>query len=286
MKKLLLLFFVFSLACSSPKMSEKEIVTVSILPQKFFVEKIAGDMLDVQVLVPPGASPATYSLLPSQMRSLSRSLAWLRIGKIGFEEAWHDKIEEGNPNLKVFDTSVSANWIAGEEEQHGDHIHLHGIDPHIWMSPDEVLRIAEHSLHALIELFPKHKALFLERFEVFKNEIKLLDQELQNKFDGLKERKFLIFHPSLSYFARQYQLEQIAMEVDGKEPSPKYLMEVVCRARESQIKVVFIQKEFDQENAQQLANEIQGKVVQLDPLNENWNAQLRKIADKIVGASK
>ena len=286
MKKLLLLVFILGLACSSPKKNGKEILTVSILPQKYFVEKIAGDLLEVQVLVPPGASPATYSLLPSQMRDLSRSIAWLRIGKIGFEEAWHDKIEEGNPDLKVFDTSASADWIAGEQQQHGDHIHLHGIDPHIWLAPNEVTKIAVNTSLALTELFPEKKEFFTENLKAFKNEIDALDQELRQKFEGLKNRKFLTFHPSLTYLARQYNLEQVSLEIDGKEPSPKYMGQLVEHAREEGIHVVFIQKEFDKENAAQLAKEIQGSVVQIDPLNENWAAQLHEIADKIVEASK
>jgi zinc transport system substrate-binding protein len=286
MRKLLPLVFIFLLACGAPQKGDKKLITVSILPQKFFVEKIAGDFFDVQVLVPPGASPATYSLVPSQMKGLSRSLAWFRIGKIGFEEAWYQKIEDTNPNLKVFDTSKMADWIASNEEQHSDHEHDNGIDPHIWMAPDEVLKIAELTAQAFIKLVPEKQAYFESNLDTFKKEIHALDQELKHKFEGITNRKFLIFHPSLTYLAREYDLTQVAVEVEGKEPSPRYMSLLVEQARDEGIRVIFIQKEFDMENARQLADEIQGDVVQIDPLNENWEAQLREIADKIVEAAR
>jgi zinc transport system substrate-binding protein len=286
MKRLLLLALLFGMACSSSKNEESDFITVTILPQKYFVEKIAGDLLRVQVLVPPGVGPETYSMVPSQMKELSGSLAWLRIGKIGFEDAWSEKIAQANPDLKVFDTSQQADWIADEIVQHGDHVHAHGVDPHIWMSPAEVQKIADLTYQALASLFPDKAELFKQNYEAFRTEIELLDNELLSQFEGLENREFLIFHPALSYLARDYDLEQISLEVDGKEPSPKYMSELVRHAREMGIRVVFIQKEFDKENAQQLAKELEGDVVQIDPLAENWAEGLRDIANKIVAASK
>lgn len=285
MKQLFVLVFILAVACTAQKTSEKDLVTVSILPQKYIVEKIAGDLVDVQVLVPPGASPSTYSLVPSQMKDLSRSKVWLRIGKIGFEDAWHEKIEQGNPDLKVFDTSRMAEWIAAEEEVHGDHVHLHGIDPHIWMSPEEVEQIAELTYQALADLYPDKSAAFNANFEAFRSEVDVLDEDLIRQFDGLENRKFIIFHPALTYLARDYGLEQVSLEIDGKEPSAKHMSQLVKTAKDEGIRVVFIQKEFDQENARQLAEELDGEVVQIDPLNENWEEQIREIAEKLIEAA-
>ncbi len=285
MKQLFVFVFILAVACTAQKTSEKDLVTVSILPQKYIVEKIAGDLVDVQVLVPPGASPSTYSLVPSQMKDLSRSKVWLRIGKIGFEDAWHEKIEQGNPDLKVFDTSRMAEWIAAEEEVHGDHVHLHGIDPHIWMSPEEVEQIAELTYQALADLYPDKSAAFNTNFEAFRSEIDVLDEDLIRQFDGLENRKFIIFHPALTYLARDYGLEQVSLEIDGKEPSAKHMSQLVKTAKDEGIRVVFIQKEFDQENARQLAEELDGEVVQIDPLNENWEEQIREIAEKLIEAA-
>jgi zinc transport system substrate-binding protein len=271
--------------CTTKPATDKMIISVTILPQKYFVEKIAGDLVQVHVLVPPGASPELYSLMPSQMKELSRSAAWMRIGKIGFEEGWIDKIRQSTPGLKIFDTSVHADWIAGEEE-HGEHVHLHGIDPHIWSAPDEVRNIVTETYQALSILLPENKEILKRNYESFMQEIDQLDQDLKDQFVQLKNRKFLIFHPALTYFARRYNLEQIALEVDGKEPSPRYMRSLIEKAKSENIRVILIQKEFDAENARQLAKEIGGEVVQIDPLNEQWDKQLREIAKKIIAASE
>lgn len=287
MKKFILLLMVIASACHSGPSGDNMIISVSIFPQKYFVEKIAGELVQVRVLVPPGASPELYSLMPSQMRELAGSAAWLRIGRVGFEESWHDKIRQSTPGLKIFDTSLQADWITGEEgeETHGDHTHTHGIDPHIWSSPDEVRKIVTETYRALISLLPEKKEILTRNYELFLTEIDQLDQELKATLNPLKNRKFLIFHPALTYFARQYQLEQIALEVDGKEPSPKHMRSIVEEARAENIRIIFIQKEFDAENAQQLAREIGGEVVQIDPLSEQWDQQLKAIAKKIAASA-
>lgn len=287
MKKLILLLAIIAVGCNSGPSGHKMIISVSILPQKYFVEKIAGELVQVHVLVPPGASPELYSLMPSQMRELSKSAAWLRIGKVGFEESWHEKIRQSTPGLKIFDTAVQADWIAGdeEEESHGDHVHLHGIDPHIWSSPDEVKKIVNETYRALTSLLPEKENILKHNYESFVNEIDQLNQDIKATLSQLENRKFLIFHPALTYFARQYQLEQIALEVDGKEPSPKHMRSLIEEARSENIRIIFIQKEFDAENAQQLAREIRGEVVQIDPLSEQWDKQLRDIAQKIAAVS-
>jgi zinc transport system substrate-binding protein len=271
--------------CNTKPSDGKMIISVSILPQKYFVEKIAGDLVQVNVLVPPGASPELYSLMPSQMKDLSKSAAWLRIGKIGFEESWTGKISQSTPGIKIFDTSVQADWITGEEG-HGGHVHLHGFDPHIWSSPAEAKKIVTETYHALSSLLPENKDILNRNYESFMKEIDRLNQELKTRFDQLENRKFLIFHPALTYFARQYNLEQIALEVDGKEPSPRYMRSLIEKTKSENIHVIFIQKEFDAENARQLANEIDAEVIRIDPLNEQWDKQLREIAQKILTASE
>ncbi|WP_372773980.1 metal ABC transporter solute-binding protein, Zn/Mn family [Mangrovibacterium sp.] len=268
MRKLFAFIFIFSMACSGPTKSGKPTIAVTILPQKYFVEQLAGDLVTVNVLVPPGASPELYSLMPSQMTGLSSTLAWIGIGKIGFEEGWVDKIRESNPNLKYFDSSAQADWIAGKEEVHGDHVHLHGVDPHIWSAPDEVKKLVNETYKALVQVLPEHRELLLANHNRFQTEIDSLDADLKATFEKLPSKKFLIFHPSLTYLARQYGLEQVAMEIDGKEPSPKHLKELAEIAKNENIKAIFVQKEFNMENARQMAREIGGEVIQIDPLNE------------------
>ncbi len=286
MRKVFAFIFLLAVACSAPQKSEKPTIAVTIIPQKYFVEKIAGDLVEVNVLVPPGASPELYALIPSQMTGLSTTMAWLGIGQIGFEQGWVDKIRKSNPNLKFFDTSVQADWIAGETVEHGDHVHLHGIDPHIWSAPGEVRKIADESYKALASLLPEHAETFQKNYQQFLSEIDELDAELTTKFEALPTKKFLIFHPALTYLAREYGLEQIALEVDGKEPSPKHLKELAEMAKAANIKAIFVQKEFNMDNARQMANEIGGEVIQVDPLGEDWVGQLRDIATKITAAEQ
>ncbi|MGE4587030.1 MAG: metal ABC transporter solute-binding protein, Zn/Mn family [Mangrovibacterium sp.] len=274
-----------ALGCQPRRTGDKLQIAVSILPQKYFVEKLAGDLVRVHVLVPPGSSPELYALMPSQMKELSASTAWLRIGKIGFEESWAGKIRAGKPGLQIFDTSVQADWIAGEEE-HNSRVHRHGTDPHIWLSPAEVRKIVTETHRALLQLLPARKEMLSRNYTDFIREIDALDRELTTLFAPLKNRSFLIFHPALSYLARDYQLEQLALETDGKEPSARHMQQLVRQARARHISVVLIQKEFDTENARQLAREIGGEVVQIDPLSENWTEELRKIARKIAGAQE
>ena len=285
MKKLLYISFLFLLVgCVTRQTIDKPIIAVTILPQKYFVEKIAGDFVHVYVIVPPGSGAELYSPKPSQMKELANSKAWMQIGQIGFEQSWKEKIKQNSPNTKIFDTSVQTDWIAAEVEEHGDHVHLHGIDPHIWMAPNEVLQMAEEIVKALNILFPDKAKEFNTNYQVFINEINLLDNDLKAALENVPNRKFLIFHPALGYFARQYNFEQIAMEVDGKEPSARQIQDLVNLARQENIKTIFVQKEFSIRNADLLAKEIDARIVMIDPLAEDWNGQLREIAKKIATA--
>jgi len=147
MKHILILLIVTGLlfSCGSNKNKtnkQSDIITVSILPQKTFVEKIAGDDFKINVLIPSGASPATYTLLPSQLKAISSSALWFRIGYIGFEHSWKDKIQEANQQMKVVDLSNGLDLIAEEKVQHGNHFHRGGVDPHIWLSPVLVKKMA------------------------------------------------------------------------------------------------------------------------------------------------
>ncbi len=282
MKRYLSILLVILFACqSTQKADQKDIITVSILPQKYFIERIAGDFVSVNVLIPPGASPATYSLIPSQLKNIAHSKAWLRMEYLGFELSWAKKIENANRHMKIFTLSKGINFITEEDEEHGDHHHEGGVDPHFWMSPHEVSIIAGNTLKALIQLYPAHEKMFLENFEKLKTDIAEVDKHISEVLANVKKRSFLIFHPALSYFARQYGLEQIALENMGKEPSPKHMKEVVLFARDKNIRVIFIQKEFDRENAQIIAEEIGGKVIQINPLNYDWVEQMNEITSNM-----
>ncbi|MDX8337666.1 zinc ABC transporter substrate-binding protein [Draconibacterium sp. IB214405] len=283
MKRIMLLLILASLfvACGNQKKEKKEavadVVTVSILPQKTFVEKIAGDDFEVNVLIPPGSSPAAYTLLPSQLKDISRSAIWFRIGYIGFEHSWKDKIEQANTKMKVVNISEDLDLIADHIEQHGDHVHIDGIDPHVWLSPTLVKQMAKVILDELSALKPEKTNDYKANYMRFVKECDQLDVDLKKQLKDFEGKKFIVFHPSLSYYAREYGLEQFSLETGGKEPTPQQLREVVDMAKSEGIKVIYIQSEFDREHARVFADEIGGEIVEVWPLNPEWEENLRQM---------
>ena len=284
MKNYLYLLFVILVACQSKPKDTSNMVSVSILPQKYFVEQIAGNLMQVNVLVPPGSSPHNYEVLPSQMKDLSKSKVWLQVGLLTLEDALKNKLADINKNLAIVNSSEGIIPIAGSEHEEPGHEHSanEAFDPHIWLAPAEVKIMAKHTLDALKVGFPKHSIAFDENYTRFIARIDSVSAVIDQKLSSLKNRNILIFHPALAYFARQFNLSQIALEFDGKEPSPKHMKEIVDLAHQQNIHVIFIQKEFDPAFAQQLSREIDGKVVIIDPLDYNWEKQMLDITEKIA----
>jgi len=284
MNKIIYALVIMLFACQ-PKLKETaKMVSVSILPQKYFVEQIAGNLVQVNVLVPPGSSPHNYEVLPSQMKDLAKSKVWLQIGLLTFEDAWKDKYAEINKDLAIVNCSEGIKTIAGSdcEEEGQGHEHSGAFDPHIWLAPAEVKIMAQNTLVALKAGFPEHGAAFQANYSRFISKVDSLSKIIDQKLAPLINRNILIFHPALAYYARQFNLKQIPLELDGKEPSPRHMKDIIDLAREQNIRIVFIQKEFDSENALQLSREIGGEVVIIDPLDYNWEKQIMDITEKIA----
>ncbi len=272
--------------CVNPKATNnKPTVTVSIVPQKFFVEKIAGDRFNINIMIPPGGSPATYEPTPQQMMQLSASEAYFRIGHISFEKAWMPKIASVNKQMKIYDTSEGLSLIAEEAfgEVHTDshgHAHSHdGYNPHIWLSPDLVKKQAENIYKALAELYPEYKdsmALNLQKFAAQCDSVHhVLDKQLKNAGGT----SFIVYHPVWSYLARDYQLVQVAIEHNGKEATADKLKRVIDYANEHNIRIVFVQKEFSDAQAKTIAKEIHGDVALMNPLDEDWFNTMREFGE-------
>ena len=287
MKKVILFLAIaisFS-ACNSKKTQNDnagKFITVSILPQKKFVEKIVGDDFKVNVLIPPGTSPAAYTLLPSQMEEISKSAIWFRIGYIGFEHSWQDKIAQANSKMKVVDLSEGLDLIAQVKEQHGDHFHLSGVDPHIWLSPVLVKEMAKRILDEVSKLNPEQSVKYKTNYLEFVKEIDQLNIEITNKLKPFEGRKIVVFHPSLSYFARDYGLLQFSLESGGKEPTPQRMKELIDLAVKENIKVMYIQGELDREHARVFAEEVGGEIIQVRPLDPAWAENLMEMTNIIV----
>lgn len=272
------LFIMAGCQSSKPKKTDSSnVITVTIMPQKTFVEKIAGTDFKVNVLIPPGSNPEDGNLLPSQMKDVAGSAIWFKMGYLGFEIAWDEKIRQANTEMKVVNLSEGLDLII-EEEEHGDHVHLGGIDPHTWLSPSLVKQMAKRILDEVTLLNPEKSNDYKYNYLEFVKEIDLLDIEIRNKLSQFKGRKFVIFHPSLSYFAREYGLQQYALEMSGKEPTPQQMMNVVDIAKNENIKVIYIQSEFDMDNARVFAEEIKGRVIQIRPLDAAWTDNLKEMS--------
>ena len=267
-------------ACAKKEQDINKYITVSILPQKFFVEKITGDKFRVNVLLPPGVSPHTFEPPPSSLIDLSKSLIYFTAGHLDFEKTWLEKFRSVNPEMNIVDTSIGVEFISNEEEEHHDeteevheaeHEHHHeGIDPHIWMSVKEVKVQCRNILDAVAKADPSNAEFYQKNFDTFNNELDKLDLQIRTMLSELKTRKFIIYHPALGYFARDYNLHEISVEMDGKDPAPDDLRNLIDTAKSEGIKTIFVQKQFDSRQAESIASEIGGKVMPLDHLSEDW----------------
>ncbi|PID73148.1 MAG: cation ABC transporter substrate-binding protein [Desulfobacterales bacterium] len=271
-----------ALAAGPPK------VFVSILPQKYFVEQIAGEKVSVEVMVQPGASPATYEPKPSQMRKLAGAAAYFSIG-VPFENAWLERITRMNPDMILVRTDEGIEKMAmGTHRCHGhndghDHGRAHGhkgLDPHIWLAAELVKAQVGTIRKTLIRLFPAHQAAFQANGDAFMGKIDQVDAAIKDLLRDRAGMKFMVFHPSWGYFARAYGLEQLPIEVEGKDPKPARLKELIRLARSEKIRIIFAQPQFSTKSAELLAQAIDGKVLLIDPLAEDWLSNMRDAARK------
>ena len=296
--QLFVFVFLFMGFAQPASAGERLSVFVSILPQKFFVQQIGGDRVDVAVLVEPGASPHTYEPKPRQMAALTGARLYFAVG-VGFEQAWLRRIAAANPQMAIVHTDHNIRKIPMAAHHHhddhdDDHSHHHdkhhhdhvGYDPHIWLSPPLVMQQARTILMALQEADPSHNRLYEENYKRFLDRVYQLDAELRAMFAGKKGLQFMVFHPAWGYFAEAYNLRQVPVEVMGKEPKPRELQALIQHARNAGIRVVFVQPQFSMRSAETVAREINGQVVFADPLAEDWFANLKSVAEKFEAALK
>ena len=269
MKKHLSFLLVFAIAftvlLSSPVNASEPLLSVftSILPQEYFVERIGGDRVEVQALVKPGSSPATYEPTPRQMAALSEAEVFFRIG-VPFENVFIPKIEGATEGLRIVDTRKG--------------ITIRGKDPHIWLSPRLVKVQAGTIAEALIEIDPAGKTSYEENLAAFLQDLDALDAHLAEALAPIKSKTFMVFHPAWGYFADDYGLEQEAIELEGKDPSAQQLARVIEMATDEGVRVIFVQPQFSMESARRVAEAIGGAVVPIDPLARDYIANLERVA--------
>ncbi len=278
-------------------------VFVSIVPQKFFVERIAGKLAQVSVMVLPGASPHTYEPKPRQLAALQSAKAYFAVGD-PFEAAWLPRFQAANPAMLVVRTDEGVDKMAmaahrhedeqgqehadeaehAEEPGRGDVDGHGGLDPHIWLSPALVKIQAGNILAGLKAVDPDNAAAYEANHQAFLAELDALDARIRAILAGMQGKEFLVFHPSWGYFARDYGLVQTPIELEGKEPKPEALAKLVGHATERGIRAVFVQPQLSRAMANVVAEEIGAQVVVADPLAGNWNGNLIQVAEKLRAA--
>lgn len=290
-------------ACSGPSVKEEEVktplqVTVSIVPQEYFVKRIGGDRVSVNAMIQPGTDPHTYEPKPEQLKTTAQSQAYFKIG-VSLEDAWKDRLNSVNQQMLIVDTSQGVDKIPLTAEHDHDHDHDHNhdhdhakakteqagkntLDPHIWLSPKRVKAQAKTIYQTLAQLDPDQEAIYRANLEKFSQELDALDQEIRQNLAGVKNKKFMVFHPEWGYFAQDYGLEMIAIEIDGNEPSAAQLSQLIKQAKKENIKVIFTQPEFSQKSAETIAREIGGQVIPISAFAQNWSENLRQVSQKMA----
>jgi len=267
----------------SEKNRNTEVITVSIEPLRFFASAIAGEDYSINVIVPPGASPATYEPPPAVIKDLSNSGLIIINGYLGFEMAWFDRVLNINNDAKVLKLADSQDLIAAGSHRHGDVIHYSGVDPHFWVSPLRARIIAKDIKDFLVADDPSKAEIFESNYSRLDSIIKDTDSYIREVLGEAGSKSFMIFHPSLTYLAKDYDLIQISVETEGKEPSPSGLKKFIDTGRAKNIKAILVQREFDRKNANLIGNEIGAETIVIDPLSNDWVKSVREIADNIAG---
>lgn len=266
-------------------------VFVSVLPLKTFVEAVGGEHVAVETMVRPGFSPATYDPTPQQIGALARARLYVRAG-VPFEAAWMARIRGANPDMTVLDARQGIDLRPLPHHDHGDDGHGHGdpgegqMDAHVWTSPLLARTMAANIRDALTTLDPAHADVYAANYRAFATEMEDLDQEIRDLLGELRHRRFMVFHPAWGYFAAAYDLEQVPIEYQGKQPGARALAALIERARAEGVKVVFVQPQFDRKAAAQVARAIGGRVEAMDPLAADYQDNLRRVARLIAAAGR
>lgn len=290
MRKAFGIMCVALISCALPVLAfaGKMQVAVGVAPVEHFAKKIGGELIQTTVLVPAGADAHTYEPKPSQMRAISGAALYLSAG-LEFEEAWEPRLKGANPKLLFVHTDAGLKKLpmpeghadhgkAGRKAGHDDHDGE--MDPHVWVSPAQVRHMSARIAEAFSKADPVHAKVYAANLAAFQKEIDVLDAQLKGLFTGipLDKRTFLVFHPAWGYLARDYGLTQTAIEFEGKEPSPRRLAAIVSQAKAKGARAIFVQPQMSQRTAGTIAQAVGAKLVTADPLAQDWEANLLKVA--------
>jgi zinc transport system substrate-binding protein len=267
---------------------EEKMLSVTIEPQRYFLENIVGDSYKINTIVPAGVSPETYEPTPTMMMKLRESAIYFKVGFLGFENAWADNLAKNNPDVKIVNCSEGIELIYGEHhhatgKSEGEDEHVLLPDPHVWSSPKTARIFSENMYKALVEYDSLRREFYRQNFLALVQRIDRTDSIITRLLADIPSRSFIIYHPALSYLARDYGLKQYSIEFEGKNPSPAQMKALIDIARKEGINVVFVQQGFDMKNAVVVANEIGAKVYRINPLAYEWDKEMIRIARILAG---
>ena len=264
----------FLLLLTSATVLGKPLVFVSVLPQKAIVQALAGDALDVETMVGKGFNPEIYQPSPRQIARLSRAAVYVRAG-MPFEQSWLPRFRNANPSMTVLDMRQGLDLIRDQDQE---------SDPHIWTDPQLVKQHARLLAAELAKQFPGLEGQLEAGYQALANKLDALDGELQERLAPVKGKTFLVYHPAWSYFARRYHLRQLAVEAHGKEPNSRSLAALIDKARKAGIHRIIVQPQHSSATAKVLARALDAKLVEVDPLDEDIFASLRRLARVLTEA--
>ncbi len=261
--------FIYSVLHLNVVFAERVSVIVSIPPQKYLVEKLGGDHLDVYSLLKPGDSPELFELTPGKAKQLSMASAYLKIG-LGIESRWLQVIRQQNKNIKVIECCSQYQNEAR--------------DVHVWTNPRIVKLIAGQVMAELVKLDPVNRADYKKNYKELVYSLDTLDADIRHLLDNKRTEYILVSHPSLTYFTDEYGLHQLSVESHGNEIGPRKLMEIISKAKSENIRIIFSQSQFKNAGIKVVAKELNAEIVDFNPLAENYIANLRDIARLVAQA--
>lgn len=248
---------------------EKIGVVVSILPLAEFVEQVGKDKVEVTVIVPPGADPHLFELTPVQLKKISQAQLYVEVGSgLNFELTWMDKIKLIYKDMLICNSSIGITLV--------------DKDPHIWLSPRNAKTMVENISEALIKIDPLSQKYFKKNSIEYINKLDLLDKEIKARLEGVKNRRFISYHPSWGYFAKEYGLIQIAIENEGKEPSAASLAHIIDQIRAFNISIILVSPQYNIKSAEVVAKEVGAQIIIADDLSMDYINNLRKLAEEII----
>lgn len=288
------IFFLSAVIClitpALPASGNPLTIYVSIPPQQWLVERLAGDLATTEMLLGKGQDPHTFEPTPRQIAGLSKAEIYFTIG-MTFERHISMKLAQTSSTLRIVDSSHGIPRRNDPDHGHDahssdDHSSENGADPHIWLSPLNLIDIARNIKESMAETDNGNRDVYEQNFTNLEQQLRQLHEKVTTKLAPYSGAHFFVFHPAFGYFAHEYHLHQVPVEIEGKSPSPKQLFKIVSQARSQNIRVLFIQPQFDPNSAKAVAQAIDGKIVVLDPLARDIIANIRMMAEAIADSLK